>query len=113
MPGSIITVKGNVQKPGRVDVRHNGQIFGAIIRDIAARADAVYDNPGTFPSCQHNVFVPTMTLDYDAVRVQFYSPFAFLAMKSLSRRSLFVTYRWERWARLSKHMKTWTALVSC
>lgn len=42
-PGSLITVKGKVQKSGRVDVLYNGQIFGAIIRDIAARAELVED----------------------------------------------------------------------
>lgn len=37
MAGSIITVKGNVQKSGRVEVRYNGQIFVAIVCDILER----------------------------------------------------------------------------
>jgi hypothetical protein len=43
VPGSIITVKGNVQKSGRVDVLYNGQIFGSFMRDIAARAELIED----------------------------------------------------------------------
>ena len=43
MPGSIITVQGNVQKSGRVEVLYNGQIFGSFMRDIAGRAELVED----------------------------------------------------------------------
>lgn len=43
MPGSIIMVKGNVQKSGRVDVLCNGKIFGSFMRDIAARAELIED----------------------------------------------------------------------
>jgi hypothetical protein len=43
MPGSIITVKGKVQKSGGVDVLYNGQIFASFMRDIAARAELVED----------------------------------------------------------------------
>jgi len=41
MPGSIVTVNGEVQKSGLVDVLYDGQIFGAFLRDIEARAELV------------------------------------------------------------------------
>jgi len=40
-PGSIITVKGDVQQSGLVDVLYDGQIVAAFIRDIEARAEIV------------------------------------------------------------------------
>lgn len=41
MPGSIIRVNGEVQNSGLVDVLYDGQIFGAFMRDIEARAEKV------------------------------------------------------------------------
>ena len=38
-PGSIITVKSRGVESGRVDVLYDGQIFGAIMRDIEKRAE--------------------------------------------------------------------------
>ena len=41
MPGSIIIVNVEVLKSGFVDVMYDGQIFGAFMRDVEARADMV------------------------------------------------------------------------
>jgi hypothetical protein len=41
MPGSIIIVNVEVPKSGFVDVMYDGQIFGAFMRDVEARADMV------------------------------------------------------------------------
>ena len=40
-PGSIITIKGEVQQSGLVDVLYDGQIVAAFMRDVEARADVV------------------------------------------------------------------------
>jgi len=39
--GSIITVTGEVQHSGLVDVLYDGEIVAAFMRDIEARADVV------------------------------------------------------------------------
>jgi hypothetical protein len=41
--GSIITIAGEVQKSGLVDVRYDGGIVAAFMRDIEARAEVVED----------------------------------------------------------------------
>jgi len=40
-PGSMLRVKGDVLKSGLVDIECEGQILGAFMRDILARAELV------------------------------------------------------------------------
>jgi hypothetical protein len=40
-PGSVITVKGDVQPSGFVDVLSEGQIVSVFMRDISLRGDRI------------------------------------------------------------------------
>lgn len=40
-PGAIITIKGEVQQSGLVDVLHDGEVVAAFMRDIQTRAELV------------------------------------------------------------------------